>query len=75
MDEGVGNFIQTLEFFGQEMFPVDYNVIYIDEDAAIEYDCNPEGTLDETDYCVHIMSRTPTMEQEKLDQLLQFAGL
>ena len=29
-------FPQTLEFFGFEGPPTDYNVIYIDEDSAIE---------------------------------------
>ena len=29
-------FLQTLEFFGFEGPPTDYNVIYIDEDSAIE---------------------------------------
>jgi len=31
-----GHFSQTLEFFGFEGPPTDYNVIYIDEDSAIE---------------------------------------
>lgn len=51
---------------------MDYNVIWIDEDSAIEYDCNEGGLT--TDYCVHIMSRTPTMTDEKLQELLDFAG-
>merc|ERR1711971_620847 len=33
-----GHFSQTLEFFGFGGPPTDYNVIYIDEDSAIEYD-------------------------------------
>ena len=47
-------------------------VVHIDEDSAIEYDCT-ENFLTH-DYCIHIMSRTPTMSEEKLQQLLQFAG-
>ena len=61
-----------LTFAGQQGLPVDYNVIWLDEDSAIEYDCN-DGALG-LDYCVHIMSRTPTMAPEKLQQLLEFAG-
>ena len=47
-------------------------VVHIDEDSAIEYDCT-ENFLTH-DYCIHIMSRTPAMSEEKLQQLLQFAG-
>jgi len=52
---------------------VDYNIIYIDDEAAIEYDCN-EGFLGiGHDYCIHIISRSPTLSQEKTDQLISFA--
>ena len=34
-----GHFDQTLVFNGQEGQAVDYNVIWLDEDSAIEYDC------------------------------------
>jgi len=63
-----GHFSQTLEFFGFEGPPTDYNVIYIDEDSAIEYDCT-EQLFGIVDYCVHFMSRTPTMLPEKLAML------
>merc|ERR1712039_427923 len=61
-------FPQTLEFFGFEGPPTDYNVIYIDEDSAIEYDCTQQ-IFGIVDYCVHFMSRTPTMSAEKLAKL------
>ena len=50
---------QTLEFFGFSGPPVDYNVIWLDEDSAIEYDCS-EHILGNIDYCVHFMSRCAT---------------
>jgi apolipoprotein D and lipocalin family protein len=51
---------------------VAYTIVYLDEDAAIEYDC---GVFvgDIVNYCVHVMSRKPQMSQTKLDQLLAFA--
>merc|ERR1711990_959872 len=66
--EAPGHFEQTLEFFGFEGPPTDYNVIYIDEDSAIEYDCTQQ-VFGIVDYCVHFMSRTPTMQLEKLAML------
>ncbi|TRY75011.1 hypothetical protein TCAL_12491 [Tigriopus californicus] len=44
--EAPGHFVQTLEFFGVEGPSVDYNVIWLDEDSAIEYDCNPNVGMD-----------------------------
>ena len=49
-----------------------FRVIHIDDDSAIEYDCT-ENFLTH-DYCIHIMSRTPTMTEEKLQMLLEYAG-
>lgn len=66
--------MQTLEFFGVPGSPVDYNVIWLDNDTAIEYDCNEHDLGLPTDYCIHIMSRTPVISQDKLDTLIQFAG-
>ena len=45
----------------------------MDEDSAIEYDCNT-SILGVTDYCVHFMSRTPTLTEEKLQEMKEFAG-
>lgn len=52
---------------------VDYNVIHIDEDSAIEFDCD-DNFLGKYEYCIHIMSRTPTMSAEKVQELVAFAG-
>jgi len=67
-----GHFDQTLVFYGEEGKPVDYNVIWLDEDSAIEYDCTDYNSHVH-EYCIHIMSRTPTMSEEKLAQLQEFA--
>ena len=61
-----GHFSQQLNFGGFEGPAVDYNVIWVDEDSAIEYDCS-EHILGLLDYCVHFMSRTPTMDPAKVN--------
>ena len=61
------NFISVLQ-----IFLTHFRVIHIDDDSAIEYDCT-ENFLTH-DYCIHIMSRTPTMSEEKLLMLLEYAG-
>merc|ERR1711962_977107 len=63
-----GHFSQKLVFNGFEGPAADYNVIFLDEDSAIEYDCS-QHILGLLDYCVHFMSRTPTMAEEKLEML------
>ena len=68
-----GHFEQQLYFFGIPGPKVDYNIIYIDEESAIEYDCN-ESFLFGYNYCVHIISRRPNLSQEKIDELIVFAG-
>ena len=55
-----------------QIFLAHFRVIHIDDDSAIEYDCT-ENFLTH-DYCIHIMSRTPTMSEEKLQMLLEYAG-
>ncbi|XP_070196836.1 apolipoprotein D-like [Littorina saxatilis] len=51
---------------------VDYTVIYLDDEFAIEYDCSTFlGLL--TNYCIHIMARHPTANQTRVQQLLTFA--
>ena len=72
--EQPGHFKQVL-FYGPSADPgpqVDYNVIWLDDESAIEYDCSQE--IDGTDYCIHIMSRTPTLPEEKVQEMLDFAG-
>ena len=61
-----------IEFIFINSYSLLYRVIHIDDDSAVEYDCT-ENFLT-YDYCIHIMSRTPTMSEEKLQQLLTFAG-
>ena len=68
-----GHFEQQLYFYGIPGPKVDYNVIYIDEEAAIEYDCS-DSFIFGYNYCVHIISRTPTLSAEKVDELVAFAG-
>lgn len=50
-----------------------YTIVYLDDDSAIEYDCEValDGLL--TNYCIHILSRQPTMDDTKLQNLLDFA--
>ena len=52
--------------------PVCYNVVYVDENYAIEYDCG-EALFSTINYCIHIMSRTPTMPSTTLTSLVSFA--
>ena len=68
-----GHFEQQLYFYGIPGPKVDYNVIYIDEEAAIEYDCS-DSFIFGYNYCVHIISRTPTLSAEKVEELVAFAG-
>lgn len=48
-----------------------YYVIYLDNDYAIEYDCQEQ--LGVTNYCVHIMARETNIDDKKLEELKQFA--
>jgi len=66
-----GHFTQTLEFYGIPGPSVDYNVVWLDEDSAIEFDCS-EHIFGFLDYCVHFMSRTPTMAPEKLEAMKEW---
>lgn len=51
--------------------PVNYTVIALDENHAVEYDCGT--SLGVTNYCIHVMSRTRTMEQSTFDSFIQLA--
>ena len=64
-----GNFDQRFFAFQK---PADYNVIWLDDETAMEYDCT--STLGVVNYCVHLMSRTQSIPQEKLDLMIAFAG-
>ena len=51
---------------------VDYTVIHLDEEFAIEYDCSTMlGVF--TNYCIHIMARHPQADPAKVQELLAFA--
>jgi hypothetical protein len=50
-----------------------FQVIWLDEDSALEYDCN-EGLVGPTDYCVHFMSRTSAIAPDKLQEMMDFVG-
>ncbi|XP_065568085.1 apolipoprotein D-like [Artemia franciscana] len=63
-----GNFDQRFFAFQK---PADYNVIWLDDETAMEYDCT--STLGVVNYCVHLMSRTQSIPQEKLDLMIAFA--
>jgi len=66
-----GNF---KEKFNNFLPAVDYNVIWLDEDYAMEYDCRSVVVTQVDEYCVHFMSRTKTIDDEKLQEMIQFAG-
>ncbi|KAH3843716.1 uncharacterized protein LOC127877588 [Dreissena polymorpha] len=51
---------------------VDYRVIYLDDHLAIEYDCST--VLWMTNYCVHLLARTPTISDADEQKLLDFAN-
>lgn len=51
---------------------VGYWVIWLDETTAIEYDCST-NSLGETNYCIHLMSRTPSSSPELIRKLSDFA--
>ena len=49
---------------------MDYTVILMDEEGsyAVEYDCGTSFGL--TNYCIHILSRTPKMDESLFNSLL-----
>jgi lipocalin len=51
---------------------VNYTVIAIGEDYAVEFDCGEIFGI--VNYCVHIMSRTPTMDPALQASLIAFAN-
>ncbi|XP_046354252.2 uncharacterized protein LOC124133770 [Haliotis rufescens] len=60
-----GKWKESFFFFAPK---VDYTVIYLDDQYAIEYDCG--SFLGMTNYCVHFLARKPSIGDETL-QLLQ----
>lgn len=65
-------------WFEEEFIPglptVNYTVIAMDETKgyAVEYDCGELFGI--VNYCVHIMSRTPTMDPTILNELITYAN-
>ena len=53
--------------------PVNYTVIAISDEYSVEYDCGPSDSTGVTNYCIHILSRKPTLEQETFDSLVKMA--
>jgi lipocalin len=51
---------------------VNFWVIWLDDTNAIEYDCTTNA-LGETNYCIHLMSRTPQTTPENIKKLSDFA--
>lgn len=64
-----GNFEQR---FNDALPPADYNVIWLDDEAAMEYDCARNVGIE--DYCVHFMSRTGEIDPVKLEMMINYAG-
>lgn len=54
------------------MFQADYTIIYLDDNLAIEYDCT--SVLWVTNYCIHLLSRTPQISDADERMLLEFAN-
>lgn len=48
---------------------VNYNVIFMSDEYAVEYDCGQSGNT--INYCFHILSTTPTMPQSEVENILQ----
>ena len=47
-------------------------MIYLDDEFAMEYDCSVFAGI-VTNYCVHIMARTPNADPNKVSQLMKMA--
>lgn len=53
------------------LFQADYRIIYLDDNLAIEYDCTD---FIFTNYCIHLLARTPTISDDDETKLLNFAN-
>ncbi|KAL8611906.1 hypothetical protein ACOMHN_061987 [Nucella lapillus] len=51
---------------------VDYTVIFLDDDFAIEYNCSSVFGFF-TNYCIHIMARQPHPDYARVQELQAFA--
>ena len=70
-DEDLSNPGRWLEKIGSSS-PVNYTVIVLDENVSVEYDC-ATSSAGITNYCIHVMSRTPTMDSDTFDKLIDFS--
>jgi apolipoprotein D and lipocalin family protein len=61
-----------LETFNGGVSAVNYTVIALDKDYAVEYDC-ATSSFGITNYCIHVMSRTRTMEEDTFNKLFSMA--
>ena len=66
-----GHFKQKMFWFAPS---IDYTIVFQgtfnDEEYSVEYDCN-ESFFFGTNYCVHFLSRKPTMSEELLNYLIE----
>lgn len=64
------NFI--LQFINLNHFQADYTIVYLTDTVAVEYDCSSFLGLF-TNYCIHILSRTPTISTEDEAAAISYA--
>ena len=67
-----GKWLESFTFGGSPSPPVNYTVIAISDDYAVEYDCGT-SSLGATNYCIHVMSRTRTMDPATFKSLIDMA--
>eukprot|EP01100_Stratorugosa_tubuloviscum_P015382 TRINITY_DN8812_c0_g1_i1.p1 TRINITY_DN8812_c0_g1~~TRINITY_DN8812_c0_g1_i1.p1 ORF type:complete len:193 (+),score=83.09 TRINITY_DN8812_c0_g1_i1:55-633(+) len=56
------------ETFGPGLPTVSYTIITLEQEYSVEYDCGESNFA--TNYCVHFMSRKPTLNSTILNQLI-----
>lgn len=62
------------ETIGPNPKPVSYNIIALQtNEYSVEYDCMEEFGI--TNYCIHILSRQPTLNTTIINNLLKMAEL
>lgn len=49
-----------------------YNVVYVDDSMAVEYDC--QKTFGVLNYCIHFMARKPQLRESSLAKLQAFVA-
>jgi lipocalin len=65
-------------WFEEEFIPglptVNYTVIHLDADTAVEFDCADGGPILGLNYCIHLMAKRPTLDPATLASLIHFAN-